>query len=453
MAREISEKDGLMCCIYFSHLGSYAYPALLTSSPFDAPDFPPPPPPAMMPFTSFVTKAQRFLYSFSRSKSHSHREGANQTPRPSASVLLSVIVVLAILVINDSIRSNGGDNAAITTAAQVYPKLTSSDLGKSLHDAYMVPWDILAVLPISDQRVLRDRLEDLEVRNIGRRRTSDKRESNFEMPRLLLCHCTGGLARRLRALASCMAFAKVTNRYAIYIWELDRHMHAKYDELFDTSLTVIDKFHPQWPFSGIEIEKWDSVWKYYKLYNYMQHEKGALRDETIVDHPQKHIYYKGASVMKFPRALVEWGNQLRGLQPVDFIQSELDKMEKLGISKFYTGIYIRSRSRKSAASLASFTKLMKILIIEKPSIKFFVASDKVESIEALEESFGSNRILSVKRKCDVGNGECVRYKLIDLLVLAKCKQLYGASGSSFTQVAETFGDIKAKLAGVDFEAR
>lgn len=410
----------------------------------------------MMPFPQLITKAQRFLYSFPRSKSSQRRsEGANQPPRPSASVIVSVIVVLAILVINDSIRSNGtSDTTAITSAAQMYPKLTSSELGQSLHAAYMVPWDILSVMPISEQKILRDRLEDHEVSNLRKNNgaTGEKREANFEMPRLLLCHCTDGLARRLRALASCMAFAKATNRYAIYIWELDRHMHATYGELFDTSLTVVDRFHPQWPFSGIEIEKWDSVWKYYKLYNYMQQEKGALRDETIVDHPQKHVYYKGASVMKFPGTVAEWGNQLRGLQPVGFVQDELDKLEKLGLSNFYTGIYIRNRSKKSAASVDSFIKLMKVLTIEKPTIKFFVASDKVESIEKLEESFGNNRMLSVKRNCSVGSGDCLRYKLIDLLALAKCKELYGPSGSSFTQVAEAFGDKKAKLAGVDFEA-
>lgn len=44
----------------------------------------------------------------------------------------------------------------------------------------------------------------------------------------------------------------------------------------------------------------------------------------------------------------------------------------------------------------------------------------------------------------------MRYALIDILCLAKTKDIYGSNWSSFTEAAERFGRKAAKLAGKDF---
>eukprot|EP00737_Agarophyton_chilense_P002648 gb/GEZJ01003033.1/.p1 GENE.gb/GEZJ01003033.1/~~gb/GEZJ01003033.1/.p1 ORF type:complete len:763 (-),score=107.53 gb/GEZJ01003033.1/:408-2696(-) len=374
----------------------------------------------------------------------------------------------------------------LVTAAE-YNEAWAEALGRRLHDSYQVPWDIIAAMAIKPKEILLRRLmQRTENREKAKRAELDAAGRQGEIvdvdslpiPRLLICHCMHGLGNRMRALGSCMSFAKETNREMVVVWEPDSHIQARFTDLFVTPLVVLEKMPVQWPFE--DVEKWDSAWSNFKYHNYMEMEgHGAVKGEIIRDLLAKHIYYKGAYIMEVENnALTNWekdNDQLRSLAPVDDVLTMVAEMESKGLgSDNVVGLHVRNRTLAKDIKNVDFvqeygdeaTKTMDMwrhksgvhnfmtqidrMLKEKPSSKFFVATDTFEVIGELEKTYGTERILSFKRSCDERDGQCVKFALADLYSLSKCKALYGSNWSSFTEAAERLGGVKAQLAGQDF---
>eukprot|EP00178_Gracilaria_changii_P019212 TRINITY_DN55818_c0_g1_i1.p1 TRINITY_DN55818_c0_g1~~TRINITY_DN55818_c0_g1_i1.p1 ORF type:complete len:765 (+),score=95.90 TRINITY_DN55818_c0_g1_i1:345-2639(+) len=374
----------------------------------------------------------------------------------------------------------------LVTSAE-YEEAWAEALGRRLHDSYRVPWDIIAAMNIKPKETLLRRLmQRTENREKARREELDAAGRQSEMvdvdglpiPRVLICHCMHGLGNRMRALGSCMSFSKETSRELIVVWEPDSHIEAKFTDMFETPIVLLEKMPVQWPFA--EVEKWDSVWSDFKYHNYMEMEgNGAVKGEIIRDLPNKHMYYKGAYIMEVENSsLSNWekdNDQLRSLTPVQDVLNMVTEMEAKGIgSENVIGLHVRNRTLardiknvdfvqeygdeatktmdmwRHKSGVHNFMTEMNRLLKEKPSTKFFVATDTFEVIEVLENEYGTDRILSFKRSCDERDGQCVKYALADMYSLSKCKTLYGSNWSSFTEAAERLGGVKAKLAGQDF---
>lgn len=373
--------------------------------------------------------------------------------------------------------------------AEEYENAWAEALGRRLHDSYFLPWDIIAVLPIKPKEMLLRRIMGrMENREKAKRAELDAAGRKNEMvdidslptPRVLVCHCMHGLGNRLRALGSCMSYAKESNRELIVVWAPDSHIEAKFSDMYKSPLVVLEKMPVEWPFH--EVEKWDAVWGQFKFHNYMEMEgNGAIKGAKILDFPNKHMYYKGAYIMEPENTeLTNWDKdnaQLRTLEPIDDVRNMLKQLELKGLgSKDVIGLHVRNRTLEKdiknvdfikeygseatktmdmwrhKSGVHNFVKEMNRIIKEKPNVKFFVATDTYEVIGELERIFGAERILSFKRSCDERDGSCVKFAIADLYALAKCKTLYGSNWSSFTEVAMRLGGVKAKLAGEDFGA-
>lgn len=368
-----------------------------------------------------------------------------------------------------------------------YETAWAEALGRRLHDSYSVPWDIIAEFPIQQKETLlrrlmrrtesREKAKRIELDNAGHK---DVMVNVDELPvaRIFICHAMHGLGNRLRALASCMSFAKETNRELVVVWAPDSHIEARFFEMFKTQLVILEKYPVPWPF--VELEKWDAAWAQFKYHNYMEMEGGgAVKGEEIVDLPDKHMYFKAAYIMEVSNS--DWTNwdkdnaMLRTLEPIEDVKTMLKGIEEKGLgSENVIGLHVRNRTLEkdiknvdfvkeygSAATeemdmwrhksgVHNFMKVIDAKIKENPAVKFFIATDTFEVIGQLESYYGTNRILSFKRSCDDRDGQCVKFALADLYALSKCKDLYGSNWSSFTEAAMRLGGVKAKLAGEDF---
>ena len=370
---------------------------------------------------------------------------------------------------------------------QEYDDAWGEALGRRLHDTYSIPWDIISSLEADHkERLLRRLMLRTENRESTKRAELDAagRQSeivdvnSLPIPRVLVCHCMHGLGNRLRALASCMSFAKETSRELIVVWIPDNHIEARFSEMYKSPLVVLEKMNVEWPFAGVE--KWDAVWSQFKFHNYMEMEgKGAIKGETIQDIPGKHMYYKGAYIMEAANPEhTNWdkdNKMLRTLEPIESVKTMLSSLEEKGLgTDNIIGLHIRNRTLakdiknvnfideygdeatktmdmwRHKSGVHNFIKEMDRLLKKKPDTKFFVATDTFEVIHQLENMYGADKILSFKRDCDDRDGSCVKYALADVYALSKVKTLYGSNWSSFTEAAERLGGIKAKLAGQDF---
>ena len=365
--------------------------------------------------------------------------------------------------------------AKLVTKAQ-YEKAWDLALGRRLSNDYQVPWDMMSTMSlVTKERLLRR----LMARDQTGTPAAAAAAKPPQRPRIHFCHVMHGLGNRLRALGSCMSFAKNTHRELLVIWERDSHIQAKYTDLFASPLAVMDSFNPTWPFTGRE--KYDASWSHFKFFNYMEMEGGgAKKGEWIVDEPSKHFYYKGAYIMEAPDELTSWdadNANLRSLEPVPAIAKRLNELETahgLSVKSQLIGVHIRNRTLDKDIKNVDFVKeygdsatatmemwrrksnyrtflgeMQRIIAEEDPTAKFYVATDTYDVVAELEKAL-PGRVVSVPRTCDDRDGECVRMALLDMYCLSRTRSLLGSNWSSFTEAAERLGGIKAKLAGQDF---
>ncbi|KAI0564065.1 Galactosyltransferase [Gracilaria domingensis] len=364
---------------------------------------------------------------------------------------------------------------------EVYEEAWAIALGRRLADDFQVPWDVLESADCENKEKLLRKLMTLQE-DLDRERMESQSKGNEttqalpSKARLLIVHCMHGLGNRLRAIGSALAFAKNAKRVPVIIWESDAHIAAEFDALFNISdIVLLNRFIPKWPFK--DLHQYDSSWKEFKFYNYMEMEEGANKGELIKNDPSKHLYYKGAYIMEAPD--YSWweadNEQLRNLKPVGMVQDKLSDLEQKDLSNCI-GVHIRNRTLekdiknvdfnqeygseaastmehwRTMSSYKTFvTEMERILQEEDKDAKFYVATDTFEILAIMSERF-PGKILRTERKCDDRDSECVKYAVVDMYALSKTKKLLGSNWSSYTEMAERLGGLKARLAGQDFGA-
>lgn len=354
-------------------------------------------------------------------------------------------------------------------------------LGRRLADDFSIPWDILEALDSQKRENLLRKLMELQHKldliNSG---SNDAQFDGIKMKdppkkaRIFLIHAMHGLGNRMRAIASSISFCTSTARVPVLIWESDAHFSAGFDKIYDfKNLTVVSNFKPTWPFENLK--KWDKSWGEFQFYNYMEMEEGAKKGELIKNNPEMHIYYKGAYILEAPQySSWELDNEnLRKLKPVREVTNVLKKLEDEGL-RTAIGVHIRNRTlaqdiknvdfndeygKKASAemehwreqsSISNFIEEMDRIIEEEDSeAKFYIATDTKELIPEIESRF-PGKVLYIPRNCDSRDSECVVYAMIDVYALSRTRRLLGSNWSSYTEMAERLGGLKAELAGQDF---
>lgn len=342
-------------------------------------------------------------------------------------------------------------------------------LGRRLHDEWEVPWDLLSTMDSSIK-------ERLLARLVARAAAS--KSSAAVRPRLLVAHVQHGLGNRLRAYGSAAAHASATDRELIVVWQADAHIAANWTHLYDDSAhVVLSSFLPKWPdMKGGA--SWDAAWGAFSFYNYMEMDGGgAVKGQPIPNDPTKSIYFKGAYVMEPTKPeLSSWqaaNEAIRELKPVPAVMAAVDVHVAAGLTD-RVGVHIRCKSLaadiadvpdadaeygitatatmqrwRSAANVNTFAAEMRELVAAKPSTKFYVATDTAAAAVALRADF-PGAVDNQPRECDGRDAACVVHALVDLLCLARTRQLLGSNWSSFTEAAVRLGAPEPRLAGTHF---
>ncbi|GAB0498150.1 hypothetical protein MMPV_009491 [Pyropia vietnamensis] len=360
-------------------------------------------------------------------------------------------------------------NLRVLTPAHEVTHAWNLALGRRLHDEWEVPWDLLSTMDSSIK-------ERLLTRLIARAAAS--KSSTGMRPRLLVAHVQHGLGNRLRAYGSAAAYAAATDRELIVVWQADAHIAANWTHLYeDSAHVVLSSFLPKWPdMKGGA--SWDPAWGAFSFYNYMEMDGGgALKGQTIPTDPAKSIYFKGAYVME-PTSpeLSTWqaaNDAIRALKPLPAVRAAVDVHVAAGLTD-RVGVHIRCKSLaadiadvpdadaeygitatatmqrwRSAANVNAFAAEMRAMVAAKPSTKFYVATDTAAAAVALRADF-PGAVDNQPRDCDGRDAACVVHALVDLLCLARTRELLGSNWSSFTEAAVRLGAPKPRLAGTHF---
>lgn len=236
-----------------------------------------------------------------------------------------------------------------------------------------------------------------------------------------------GLANRLRAIASGFALANETRRRLVIYWFETDDCRAKWNDLFERSeaFDVID-ISPG-DSAGVEAIFSSRNGAYFpsaKVEEFVE----MCKDESIaaVAHESFRHFHS--------RPTYEW------LVPIAQIGREVDRVMHGG---GLIGIHIRRADNREAAFVSPtelFCRKIRMISAERPSARFFLATDDPKEKQRLTDEFGGRVVTrdNLLERCSV---EGMREALTDLLLLSRCESVYGTAWSSFSREAARIGKV------------
>jgi glycosyltransferase involved in cell wall biosynthesis len=270
-----------------------------------------------------------------------------------------------------------------------------------------------------------------------------------------------GLGNRLRAIASAAVIAKSTNRELVIVWEPDHHCECRFSDLYDYQGAVIETSFVRRASESMSV------------YNYMEIEPGAKKDQAIIIDENKDIYARSAYVLN--SELSEWQKENEFLQSLTPTQQVLNLVEPFDVSNAI-GAHVRMEAGKGLdhntydsvanwtaeghdelqfwrekSHYSHFIKRIDILMKENPNARLFLATDLPETYKAFEDYYG-DKLSFLKREVYDRSKEQIIYALADVILLSKCERLLGSTWSSFSELAMRLSKTysKIEMSGKDF---
>ncbi len=265
----------------------------------------------------------------------------------------------------------------------------------------------------------------------------------------------GGLANRMRVIASALALQKETGEQIVCFWIPKTDLNARFEDLF----LPIKHFHVR--------DKLPFKYKYLKS-SFQSHPLKFIIANSINNFSNINLVIKEKDVME-----LIWGEKLDLVKlsqinkylyiktcenffggtteadffkPVPSLQSIIDERTS-AFPKTIIGVHIRRtdciKSINQSPTELFIQKLDKQLEVE-PNTSFYLATDDAQEEKLLKNRYGS-RILTHKKILDRDSLQGIRDALVDLYSLAATDAIWGSYSSSFSEMAATIGKKKMEI--------
>lgn len=270
-----------------------------------------------------------------------------------------------------------------------------------------------------------------------------------------------GLGNRLRAIGSAAAIAKKLDRELVIVWESDHHCECEFSDLFEYDGPVVD---------GSLL---DSAKQTMDVFNYMEIEEGAVKDEEIRIDPNRDLYLRAAYTFNSP--LSDWDSEnefIRKLRPVQKIRAMVDEFDLQNtiaahvrmeagkgldhntydaVSNWTQEGHDQLHYWRDKSHYSHFMKRIDQLFAEDDSLRLFLATDMPETYKIFLEKYG-DRLLYLKRDLFDRSRAQLVYALADALLLSKSSKLLGSTWSSFSELAMRLSTrySSIEMSGKDF---
>lgn len=262
----------------------------------------------------------------------------------------------------------------------------------------------------------------------------------------------GGLANRLYAITSAIAFCEDHDIDLKVVWFKDWGMGADFHALFELAGN-----HPH-------VEIVDATWKDYiydrprkrnfwlpYLYQLFAFEKrfyekqlydqfsiqdllDAFNTSCCIYLVHCNMFYKsGFSQIIIPKFRIE-----------QRIKARLSSIKYLG---YLVGVHIRRTDNIDSilkSPLSLFIEKMDKCLNENPNTIFYVASDALNEKKQLLDRYG-NHVITDMSETSRDNLQGIENAVIDLFSLAKASKIYGSAYSSFSTFAAFLGDAPIEI--------
>jgi hypothetical protein len=206
---------------------------------------------------------------------------------------------------------------------------------------------------------------------------------------MIICICRGGLANRLKPLASCYALARRTGRDLKISWAVDSHCQVRFSDLYKNTLENIT-FQELKSLSLIKLyadRETIEQWKIQELIEIMRNHDYSplsLAREIPFDHHDTIAVYANDYLTDINP--VEIKEFFDWLLPVGSIRRRIEERKiGLGISRDFVGVH--ARGSDFCFPVEAYMELMWHELRINPAVRFFVCSDTEEYEQRILHEF------------------------------------------------------------------
>jgi hypothetical protein len=272
---------------------------------------------------------------------------------------------------------------------------------------------------------------------------------------MIYIETTGGLANRMRALASGISISKELDTELVCIWVENSELNASFEQIFE-KIKGVDFRTKSKKLSYLKFSNQANLYKRIlakiinKLIgiNFYLKEKDILklssedRREFIINAVKKHkrVYLKTCE---------QYGsidNELKYFKPIKEI-NELINTVSWKFSLNTIGVHIR-RSDHTVSIQNSPTSLFIEKIAQNirlnSDVNFFLSTDDPGVEQELKALFG-DKIICFEKVLSRDSLIGIQHALVDMYCLSKCSMIYGSYWSSFSALAAQLTQIKLEI--------
>lgn len=263
----------------------------------------------------------------------------------------------------------------------------------------------------------------------------------------------GGLANRMRAIASAATLAEKCNTRLRIIWFKDAGLNCRYDELFEPPVEQPAGYPCYAPqvnvreASRLDLLRYDRPRKgnlHLTRFLLRREFNACLEEDEVIRRRDEGFDFTawvgthGNVYIASYIAFVPYENELlRSLfTPVAPILEKINKIST-DFNQHTTGVHIRRTDNIHSirlSPLSLFIERMEEEIRQDPEANFYVASDSPDDKAELIRLFG-NRIVTHAFDTRRNSKQGIRDAAAELFVLSRTQKILGSAWSSFSEVA------------------
>ena len=265
---------------------------------------------------------------------------------------------------------------------------------------------------------------------------------------LIVNYCSGGLGNRLKPLASCGVISTDAKVNLGMFWQPTMRCQTHFNDLFKNQFQQFDD-DTLGALGNVEIHT--VPW-------YIDHDLGLNRFRSLkslsvnfpirelsanMDHTHNIVVYNNDWLPTVPQE--ESNKFLKTLQPLDFLQDEIEKFcKENAIDKSVIGVHARGTDFEDGSDILGGY----IRAIESVTGRVFVCSDSLDYENTLKSRFGDRIIFRKKQSYVCKHNPCqswvnnvqtpmasVQESLIDLYILSRTNFTIYNPSSTFAHVA------------------
>lgn len=264
----------------------------------------------------------------------------------------------------------------------------------------------------------------------------------------------GGLANRMRAVASAVTLAKKTDSELSIIWFQDWALNAPFCQLFKPVDREIARLRDASQLDYALLDRPRSKNFHFPLLFQKLTFKSCLYERSITPLCNQRFDFERwakegrcvymASYTAFQTYDYAWISRL--FIPVEEIVEEVENRCH-NFSDTMIGVHIRRTDNLASirqSPIELFYQKLDKEIEANDKTGIYVATDSEEVKQAMKERYG-DRILSSEKQADRGSLEGIRDGIADMYTLARTQKIYGSFQSSFSDMAAQIGGAPLEI--------